>query len=191
MKIAAVLLAAGRASRFGAPKLAARLGGRAVCAYAAGTLVRLPLANRIAVVAAPVPGLVELGFDCVPLEPAGAPLSRSIALGVERAITSGAQAVLIALADMPLVPLTHFEALLAQFDGFGIATRSNERVMPPALFGPELLPLLGELQGDTGARALLQELLCVELSAELALDIDTPADLAQAERMLMRGLEIR
>jgi molybdenum cofactor cytidylyltransferase len=184
MKTAAVLLAAGRASRFGSAKLSAELGGRALGSYAAERIARVPLDLRVAVVSADNPDLTAFGFDCVTLEPVDAPLSRSLALGVARASELGAERVLIALADMPFVPLTHFVALLAQETGEGAATVCNGIAMPPAVFGPALLPALMSLRGDQGARGLVQGLPTIELAVELAIDIDRPADLEIAERYL-------
>ena len=186
MKTAAILLAAGRASRFGAAKLAADLGGQALASHAAKTLRQLPLAAHIAVTSPATPDLTGLGFDCVTIDPPDAPLSRSLALGVARALAGGAQQVLIALADMPFVPLAHFEALLAASDGRGIATISAGQAMPPALFGPEVIAALQGVQGDHGARQLLSQLPGVVLAPELALDIDTAADLASAEGYLRK-----
>lgn len=187
MTIAAILLAAGQASRFGSPKLAASLGGRPVCTHVAMTLSRLPVTARIAVVGPQTPDLVGFGFDCTPLDPAGAPLSRSIALGVERAIAVGARAVLIALADMPLIPLEHFQALLDRFDGHAIGTAVDGRAMPPAVFGASLFPQLLALHGDSGAKQLLQAMPTVPLSRDLAFDIDTVRDLELAERGFGNG----
>ncbi len=184
MKIAAILLAAGRANRFGSPKLAAKVGGRPLATHAAATLAALPLACRISVVGKQTPELADLGFECVALEPVDAPLSRSIALGVERAMAFDCDVVLIALADMPFVPLAHFEALIERFDGGGIGTWSNGNAMPPALFGKPLFPALLGLQGDTGARGVLQTLPSVTLPPNLALDIDTPCDLERAREYL-------
>lgn len=187
--IAAVLLAAGRASRFGAPKLAVSLGGRPLCTHAAATIAALPLSLRITVVSADTPDLAEFGFSSVVLEPAGAPLSRSIAIGVEAARAAGAESVLIALADMPFVPLAHFEALLAGFDGLCIGSRVAGVAMPPALFGPALLDALTCLNGDSGARTLLGGCKSIELPGAFALDIDLRADLVQAEKLLLQPFE--
>ena len=90
--------------------------------------------------------------------------------------------MLIALADMPLVPLAHFEALLAQFDGNAVGTRVVYQAMPPGIFGPALLPDLLALQGDAGAREILIGVPVVELSQDCALDIDTLVDLELAAR---------
>jgi molybdenum cofactor cytidylyltransferase len=184
VRTAAVLLAAGRASRFGSAKLTADLGGRALGSYAAETIAQLPLDCRVAVVVRDAPDLTALGFDRVALEPVDAPLSRSLALGVVQALEAKADRVLIALADMPFVPLVHFKALLANHDDAGIATSANGIAMPPAVFGPALLPALLKLQGDQGARTLLQNLPTIALAPELAIDIDRPSDLEAAEDYL-------
>ena len=184
MTIAIVLLAAGRSSRFGRAKLAADLGGKALVLHAAEVLAQLDVALRIAVVSAETPPLAALGFDCVLLKPVGAPLSQSLRLGVAQAVAGGASAVLIALADMPLVPPAHFRTLIESFDGTGIATCAEEMAMPPALFGPCLLAALQNRDGDQGARTLLEGLPTIELEPDLALDVDTPADLERAKQLL-------
>ena len=187
MKIAAVLLAAGRGNRFGGGKLMADLGGKPLGHHAAATLAGLPLAARFAVVSPQSPDLSALGFDPVPLEPAGAPMSRSIALGVARARKAGANAVLLALADMPLVPADHFRALLAAFDGHCLASRVDDTPLPPALFGAALLDALCALEGDSGARHLIAAAPWIALPAAHGLDVDRPADLAQAALLKARG----
>lgn len=182
--VVAVLLAAGRGERFGANKLAARLAGQPLALHAARTLAGLPFAHRVAVHAAGTPPLALLGFREVLLDPPGAPQSRSIALGVAEARRLGARAVLVALADMPLVPAAHVAALVEAFEGTPVATLAGAVPMPPAIFGRAAFPLLLALSGDRGARDLLRRADTLALDPALALDIDTPADLAAAERAL-------
>ena len=95
--------------------------------------------------------------------------------------------MLIALADMPFVPLAHFEALLAGFDGQCIGSRVAGVAMPPALFGPALLGALCRLDGDSGARELLGGCSSIDLPAECALDIDLPGDVVQAQKLLQQA----
>ena len=182
--VALVLLAAGRARRFGADKLAQDLAGKPVAHHAAHKLAALPFATRIAVSSAATPPLAGQGYAIVPLEPEGAPLSRSIALGVAAAEASGAVAVLLALADMPLVPAAHFRALVKAFDGTPLATMAGTTPMPPAIFGRTHFATLQNLTGDRGARDLIAVADTLPLDRLLALDIDTPADLVRAERII-------
>ncbi len=179
--IALVLLGAGRASRFGGGKLAARLGGMTVTARAALAYESGPFTSRILVSAPATPVLP--GYRRILLDPAGAPMSRSIALGVAAAEAAGCDAVLLALADMPLVPPAHVAALLACFDGDRAATHGPQP-MPPALFGSRHFPALRALDGDRGAGWLLSGAPGVLLDADHALDIDSAEDLARAEAFL-------
>src|SRR3546814_10096394 len=61
-------------------------------------------------------------------------IARSIALGIAAAHKRGVEAALIALADMPFVPIVHFQRLLAQYKGTGtlVASGVDGSRMPPA-----------------------------------------------------------
>jgi molybdenum cofactor cytidylyltransferase len=97
---------------------------------------------------------------------------------------AGARGVLLALADMPLVPAAHIHALVARFDGDRIGTAADGVTMPPALFGRAHFPALAALTGDRGGALRLTGAPLVELAPDLALDIDRPEDLARAEALL-------
>ncbi|MFN3469530.1 MAG: NTP transferase domain-containing protein [Novosphingobium sp.] len=180
--MAALLLAAGRGTRFGGGKLAADLCGRPVAVHAAQALASLPFDRRIAVVSAQTPDLPV--FDRITLTPADAPISRSIATGIGALAETDCDAVLIALADMPLVPAAHFARLIRRFEGDRVATGVDGRRMVPAIFARRHFAALASLEGDRGAGALLSQASAVPLSQALALDVDCPADLALAARYL-------
>lgn len=177
-----MLLAAGRGTRFGSGKLNADLGGKPVLRHAADMLRTFPFAAHIAVVgpATPDPG----HYTTITLDPPDAPQARSLAQGVIAARASGAEAVLVALADMPLVPAAHIAALIASFDGDHIASMGPQAPMPPALFGAQYFDALAALSGDRGAGALLRDAPFLPLTADQALDIDRPEDLARAAELL-------
>lgn len=185
-RIAAVLLAAGRATRFGGGKLGADLGGKSVARHAADALAALPFARRIAICSEQTPELPH--FFRLTLTPPDAPLSRSIATAI--AALDDCDAALFALADMPLVPPDHFARLLDVFDGDAVATRVNGRAMVPAIFGREHFAVLAALTGDRGAGALLADAPAIDLEPGLALDVDTPEDLARAQA-LRDGAQVR
>jgi molybdenum cofactor cytidylyltransferase len=181
-RLALVLLAAGRGSRFGGGKLGALLRGRPLVMHAADNLAHVPCpAGRFAVVAPDTPPLTSLGFEPVMLDPPGAPMSRSLALGVARAAQAGAQAVMIALGDMPLVPAGHLRDLLRHFDGDRIATQVGDHRQPPAIFGARHFPDLMALSGDRGAGALLRDAPALPLAGDAGLDVDTHGDLMRAD----------
>lgn len=182
--LALVLLAGGRGTRFGGAKLIAPLAGKPLALHAATMLTALPFAHRFAVTGPDVPDLAALGYTCIPLDPPGAPQARSLALGVAAAKAAGAQAVLVALADMPLVPQAHIRALVARFDGDRIGTSAEGVTMPPALFGALHFSALTALTGDRGGALRLANAPNVALDPALALDIDRPEDLARAEGLL-------
>ena len=178
--IVVIFLAAGRGSRFGGGKLAATLAGRPLARHLGDRLAALPFRRKLMICCEATPE-VE-GFERLALAPPGAPLSRSIATGIGE--IPQARAALIALADMPLVPTSHIENLARAFDGDRIATCVAERAMVPAIFGLRHFPALLSLQGDRGAAALLRGAPAILLEQRLALDIDTPEDLAQAEAII-------
>ncbi|MBF9151502.1 NTP transferase domain-containing protein [Novosphingobium jiangmenense] len=178
--IAVILLAAGRASRFGGGKLAADLAGKPVALHVGERLAAMPFARKVLVCSTATPPID--GFERIELDPSGAPLSRSIATAITA--VSGTGAALIALADMPLVPTDHFERLIEAFDGERIGTVVAGRTMVPAIFGAHLFSDLAALDGDRGAAALLRDAPAITLEETLALDIDTPDDLARAEALL-------
>lgn len=177
---ALLLLAAGRGTRFGGGKLAAQLEGKSLAQHAADNLSALPFTRRLAVCSDRTPDLPE--FERILLDPASAPLSRSINLGI--AALSSEDAVLIALADMPLAPPSHFAALIAQFDGGRIGTRVGNLTMVPAIFGAGHFQALMALSGDQGAGAMLRDAPAVVLDPSFALDVDTPEDLHRASALL-------
>lgn len=181
-KLAIVLLAAGRSTRFGGDKLAAELAGKPVIQHCAEALSHIAAADRIVVCCDRTPAVT--GFRPVPLSPKDAPLSRSIAVGIGAAL--GADAALIALADMPLVPLGHFEALVESFAGARIGTSVGGRTMVPAIFPASDFASLLALDGDRGAGAMLRGAKAVSLPADLALDIDSAHDLDLA-RLRLQG----
>lgn len=178
--VAAILLAAGRGSRFGGGKLAAMLGDKPLARHAADRLAALPFARHIAVCSDDTPDLP--GFERIMLSPPGAPLSRSIATAISALDSS--HTALIALADMPLVPTSHFTGLLDAFDGDRIGSHAGDNTMVPAMFGAQHFDVLTALQGDRGAGALLRDAPFIPVDPQLALDVDTPGDLYVAEQAL-------
>jgi molybdenum cofactor cytidylyltransferase len=180
--IALILLAAGRGTRFGGGKLAAPLLDKPLARHAADMLATIGFGAHLAVVGPDTPPLP--GYTPIALDPPGAPQSRSLALGIAAARAQDAAAVLIALADMPLVPVDHVHAMIRQFDGDRLASRGPETILPPVLFGARHFDALGTLHGDRGAGALLRDAPCLPLSADAALDVDQAADLARAAYLL-------
>jgi molybdenum cofactor cytidylyltransferase len=187
--IAGLLLAAGRASRFGATKVLAEYHGEALVVRAARQLV--PVCDGAVTVVVGADGLqvaaaLRAALPAVQVvdNPAWAEgLGRSLAAGVA-ALPGDAAAVLVLLADQPAVTTAHLAGLAAAWRAAPdrvVAAAFAGTVGVPAVLPRRLFATLQSLHGDQGARALLQaepELVAVPLP-EAALDVDTPDDLAR------------
>jgi molybdenum cofactor cytidylyltransferase len=139
----------------------------------------LALARRVVVAGPDVPPLP--GFETIPLDPPGAPLSRSLAQGV--AALEDVDAVLVALADMPMVPPAHFAALVAAFDADRIASQCAGRAAARDLRRRPFCRAQGPVGGSRRG-ALLRGAPALALDPAHALDIDRPEDLARAQALL-------
>ncbi|MBB5687283.1 nucleotidyltransferase family protein [Sphingobium boeckii] len=181
----AILLAAGRSARFGQDdKLLTPFDGRPLACHAAAMLAAAGFQALIAVCVPESPlaeMLTAMGFRVVPVSVADAGMAQSLADGMAAAQTFDPDAVLVHLADMPMVTIAHIEALRDSHDGGADAITASAyggTPMPPALFGRAHFTALRQLRGDAGARALLNRATLVRASAAMLKDIDTPDDLA-------------
>lgn len=187
--VACVLLAAGSARRFGGGKLFAPLGGRPLWQWAAGRLEAAGFVSRYLV----VKGADDLqperpGWQRVENPSAEEGIASSIRAGV-RAAANHAR-VVIALADMPFVDPSHLAAL-ARHSGTVFTRFPDGRPGCPAAFPAKAFPDLMELRGDKGAAFL-----CTALGGTTStspggvaatFDVDSDADLVEAEDILRRG----
>ncbi len=180
-RIGVALLAAGASRRFGgADKLCANFRGRALGEHAAGA-IPMELFDRAWVITN-TPGHPcepywrERRFEPLHNARASEGMGTSVALAAKTAKDAELDGLLIALADMPLVPASHFKALIDEWDASEPITVSAicETPMPPALFGSKLFKDLEAASGDQGARVLIGQGLTVPCPPEWLADIDTP-----------------
>jgi molybdenum cofactor cytidylyltransferase len=180
-RIAAVVLAAGTSSRFGADKLLHPLNGKPLAAHAADILVGLPFAYRFAVVPSGNEARAEIfanrRFDLIPNSDPRQGLSSSLALGAGMAAALGVDGLLLALADMPFVTRSHLSLLIGAAGKGPVATEHNGVKSPPAIFPSEMFADLMALDGDRGARPLLEGAFAIQADAAMVRDIDTLGDL--------------
>ena len=188
-----LVLAAGAASRFGAPKQLARLGGeplllRAVtrATQVAGHSVSVVLGAHAADIA---PLLRNTSATIVVNRRWEEGLASSLRTGVAQ-LPGSTEALLVMLADQAAVTTHDLKRLVAawqaQPDYLAAATYEG-RTGVPAVFPRHSFPALLELRGDVGARPVLQQMAdrCVHVPMpSAAIDVDTPADL---ERLEARG----
>ncbi len=181
LKIAAVLLAAGRGTRFGGNKLEAMLGNTMLGLHVARTLAAMRCGHLFAVHdpahAKLADALSLAGFTLINNDNPDAGLSHSLVLAANAALGTEADALLICLADMPFVTTEHLHALLDAASNHAIASAVGDVRMPPALFPRASWPTLTSLTGDTGARTLLHDAIAIQGTAEMLADIDTRADI--------------
>jgi molybdenum cofactor cytidylyltransferase len=190
-QVAIIVLAAGNARRFGSDKLMADLDGAPLGVRAARALLGIPAAAHFAVCQpeAVIASLyAEAGYAVVENPHAELGLSGSLHLAVAAAAKTQAQALLIALADMPFIMASHIDALIQACDGEIIASSDGNQSMPPAIFPRTNWPLLLETKGDAGARQILGRARSLAAPARSLRDIDTPDDLA-ASKSLPLGLD--
>ena len=98
----------------------------------------------------------------------------------------GSDALLIMLADMPLVSPETLEKLVAAEGPAAVAYPGN-KPGAPACFPAKLFPSLEDLTGDSGAAQVLRGLANVTLvnaPAEELRDVDRPEDLADVAEIL-------
>ena len=194
--IAALVLAAGRATRFGAApddsKVFALLDGMPLVAHVAAMALR-SRASRVFVVvgqAAERADPIFAGQPAVTLvhnRDFGSGMATSIRAGIA-ALPGSADGALILLADMPLVSSATLDRLIATFE-----QERPDAVVPcyrgvwgnPVLIGRSLFPELLALSGDSGAREVLKQrdhgvVICDIDDPHVLTDIDTPDALARA-----------
>ncbi len=196
LDVHAVVLAAGRSSRMGGPnKLLALFGGeplvrrttrRALASHASGvTVVTGHQADRVRA--------SLFGLDVTVANNPGfaSGLASSLRAGAA-AVPETAAAVLIVLGDMPGVTTGDLDRMIEAFEeseGKAIvrATHDGKRGNP-VLLPRSLFPAVAGLEGDTGARHLIETsglaVIDVEIGESASVDVDTPEALERAGGVL-------
>jgi molybdenum cofactor cytidylyltransferase len=181
---AAVILAAGASVRLGQPKQLASLAGERL----------LDRAIRIAKHARCHPVVVVLGANAAQIrrecsfastlvvmnEAWSEGMATSIRIGVAALAETGS--TILMTCDQPAVTSGHLRQLIELCEAAPIASSYAGRHGVPACFPASCLTALMQLEGDAGARRMLESALSVELPGG-ELDIDTPAALATAREL--------
>ena len=185
-RTALVLLAAGRSRRFkDGDKLAERFLDKPLAYHVVTALENMPFLARIAVVWDTRLDFAALGYRVVANPDPSLGQGRSLSYGVAAAREAGAEAVLVALADMPRVTVAHIYRLFDASDGPATIVASSDGVQPgpPVLFGKDMFDDLLGLDGDQGARALIKRGHHVVASPKELVDVDTQEDLTELRRL--------
>lgn len=182
------VLAAGASRRFGdEDKLAARFRGKRLGEHVCGQapMDRIMSGGAVVITARKDHPCREAwekaGFQLALNAQADEGMGTSVALAALLAMRAKCDFLLIALADMPLVPRAHFCALVdsARTPGACLASDIGRARTPPAIFGKSHFGELAQLGEDTGARALLKQARTVPCPPQWLIDIDTPQALAR------------
>jgi molybdopterin-guanine dinucleotide biosynthesis protein A len=191
--VVGAVLAGGESSRMGRPKPVVELGGRPLILHPLGAIAAAGL--EPAVVAKPDTELPDL--DCVVLrEP---PEPRHPLLGVVTALRESAGRPVVSVpCDLPFVPGALVGWLAAQNDPL-VVCEGDGRLQPLlGRFEPSLEVELGAaVEAGTSSRDAVRALGArvlpeAELSnfgppERLLFNVNDPSDLAEAERMMLRG----
>jgi molybdenum cofactor cytidylyltransferase len=198
-RIGAIVLAAGRSARFRAAgglattKLVEKLGGRQIVRMAAEAALGSS-ARPVIVVTGHARISVEAALAGLDVETAYNPefasgLASSLKAGLS-AMPSDVAGALVLLGDMPWIEARLIDALIAGFlasaPALAAAPINEGQRGNPVLLGRGLFEAAMRLEGDAGARRLIDALQPGELveidapGAGATVDIDTPGDLAAA-----------
>ena len=180
------LLAAGRASRFGADKLAAACAGGPLAGHAVAAVLATGLPALCITAPGARPSWLPADIPAVPNPDAAEGLATSVALAAREAARRGAPSLLLHLADMPCVTPALLLAV-AEAGAMGACRYPSGRPGVPARFPADRFAELASLAGDRGAAALLQAdpaVVLVDCAADDLIDVDTPEALARAEAVL-------
>jgi CTP:molybdopterin cytidylyltransferase MocA len=187
--VAGVLLAAGEGSRLGRPKALVEFGGRTLAERGVATL-KAGGTDPVLIVT----GAVEVqvpGARVVANPDWRTGMGSSVRVALANLHDVDADAVVIALADQPLVGAESVRRLIAAFaDGASVAVAGYDgQPRNPVLIAREHWPAVAEsATGDRGARAFLRARAGLVRLVECGDigrpdDIDTPDDLARVANL--------
>ena len=186
LPVAGLVLAAGTSTRMGRNKLLLNLGGEVVVRRAV----------RRAIAAGLDPVIVVVGHEAERIEQALADLAchsvrndqpergvnRSLWVGME-ALPEATPAVVVILADMPLITSAMYQALVEQYRATAaplVVSSFGGVTAPPTLYDRALFGQLGAPDGDGCGKRVIQSnrdrAAVLQWPRELLTDLDVPAD---------------
>jgi molybdenum cofactor cytidylyltransferase len=181
--IGIVILAAGASRRLGQPKQLVEFQGKTLLEHT----VNCAIASQANVTVVVLGEVMYQNPSChVLVNPNWQEgMAASIRVGLNDLVThrSDLSAVIISVCDQPFISTDLFNQLITQYhtqSSLIVAASYGDILGVPALFDRQLFPELFQLQGDTGARKIIQKYQknCQSLLfPQGAVDIDTPADL--------------
>jgi len=191
--IFAVVLAAGRSTRFDGAKLTQDLGGKPLLQHSLAA-AQAAFPGRVVLVVGHSSGSVtELSGSLADIVVVNSNYSAgqgsSIAVGVS-ACRDDAAAIVVMLADQPLITSAVLDQVVEGWTGDGnhiVVSDYGDSMGPPVLFGAAAFDQLCALGGDHGAKKVIQsgqfDVATIAVGS-LGFDVDTPKDLETATQLL-------
>ena len=168
MKVVGIYLAAGKSQRMGTPdKLALPVGKMSLGSLALDTALNSTLSKVFIIIrdeddASWIAPEMLTNPKAVIVKCSTAHLGQAESLrsGIEKAENEKADAAMVILADQPFITVMMLDEIIDCMKTNPtcnyVATTKDDLLMPPVLFSATLFPSLLELEGDTGARAVLR-----------------------------------
>jgi molybdenum cofactor cytidylyltransferase len=195
--IVALVLAAGKGTRFGGPKVLAPLAGVPVVRHATERICQAAV-DRVIVVAGKEHDRIGRAVSGLPVQLVVNPdpeagMAASLRTGL-LAVPQETEAILVALGDQPLVDPGLVDRMVAAWRGnrgrIVVPEYGGERGNP-VLFDASLRPELMLVEGDRGARGIIDkhdlDVYRLRVDGPPPLDVDNADDLAALERQLAAG----
>ncbi|WP_244598589.1 nucleotidyltransferase family protein [Rhizobium tubonense] len=193
--VAVVLLAAGRSTRMGEAgqhKLLAEFDGMPLVRRSAQVAIASS-ATSTTVVTGYRSDEIERVLSSLPLHLVENPeyasgMASSLIAGVSTKAAGEADGVMIMLADMPAITVDNLAALIVAFQGAQgqaiVRAVSHGQRGNPVILPRTILPKILELNGDVGARSIIEAsglpVIDVEIGQAALIDVDTPEQVITA-----------
>lgn len=176
------VLAAGRGTRFGGGKMEALCAGKPLGRWVLDAVEQAGLPPGIVVTGPEGVGFAQGWTQVVNADPESG-LGSSLALAASMALSSDRKALLVLLADMPLIPPACLREMVAGPAPMAMRYPDGHPGVPAVLDKP-LIIRAAKLAGDRGAGPLLGKVRLLDPPPDSLRDVDTPQDLAEVERIL-------
>lgn len=188
MRIACIVLAAGKSTRFGSNKLLAPLVDRPLLVHTLDAIPRSCFSQMVAVVSDPEVETLCRRHGVKTVAYQGGPQSQSIRLGLEA--IQDADGCLFVLGDQPLCSSDSIRRLVSDFQAQPKAVHRlayQGQPSSPTLFPSRLFPALKKLTGEHGGMAAVGDtpVWYTEAAGPHELwDADTPEKLSRIQQYL-------
>jgi molybdenum cofactor cytidylyltransferase len=195
--VSGVILAAGSARRMNAQKLLLDVGGRPLVRTVADEAAAARLAEILVVVSNASETVVTEALDALSVRIVTNPraadgMGTSVAAGAA-AVSEESDALILLQGDQPLVVRSMLRRLIDAWQPDRppfVASRYDGLVTTPVLFDRAVFPELRELDGDRGAKSVLdrhsESGRTIDFPAWRGADVDTPEDYRRVREIFLR-----